>query len=136
VTDALIPPEGATESRMSIGDHTLVVQRTDSGAVIRLLGSEGARPIEIEITPSGPVLRLRTGVSIVVDRALSLGAETVTISARRELSLRSQDKVLLSAGGEMASDAAAQTIVASDRDVKIRANDDVVLNGERIRLNG
>jgi hypothetical protein len=121
---------------MSIGDHTLVVQRTDSGAVIRLLGSEGARPIEIEITPSGPVLRLRTGVSIVVDGALSLGAETVTISARRELSLRSQDKVLLSAGGEMASDAAAQTIVASDRDVKIRANDDVVLNGERIRLNG
>ena len=38
--------------------------------------------------------------------------------------------------GEFACQAGAHTIVARDRDVTIDANDDVIVNGEHIRLNG
>jgi len=136
LTNVLAPMKADRESRISVGDHTLFLERTDSGAVIRLVSPDGSRPIEIEITPSGPILRLRSGMAIAVDGAVSLGAETVDICARRELSLRSEGKIIVHAGGEMASEADAHTIVARSRDVRVSANDDVIMNGERIRLNG
>lgn len=136
MTKALIPVEADRESRISVGDHTPVLESTHSGGIIRLVAPDGSRPLEIEITPSGPVLRLRSGIAIAVEGAISLGAGTVNISARKELSLHSEGQVLLRAGGPMAMEADAHTIVARSRDVRVTANDDIVMNGERIRLNG
>jgi hypothetical protein len=136
MTNTLVPTAPGKVSSVTVGDHRIVFKRTDSGAVIKLVSVTGDSPIEIEITPSGPLLRLRTGVSIVVEGPLSVGAETVSICARKELSLSSEGEVTFRARGEITSEAKAQTIVARARDVKISANDDVVMNGERIRLNG
>jgi hypothetical protein len=135
--DSLIPSNNHPDSNcLSVGNHRLEISRTESGATIRLLGPDGTQPLEIDIGPSGPVLRLRAGLSIAIEGPIAIGGDMVSIRARREMSLHSDGNLSLSASGRLTCEAAAHTIVARDRDVIIDANDDVVVNGERIRLNG
>lgn len=106
-------------SRVALGAYELVFERTAAGGAVRLVGRDGAQPIEIEVTPAGPVLRLRAGLAIAVDGDVDLAGRRISLHARDGLSL--------------ASDAAVD--VRSGGDVSVQANDDVKLNGERIQLN-
>lgn len=134
--DSLVPSNNGSSTCVPVGNHRLEINQTESGAVIRLLGPNGTRPVEIDITPSGPVLRLGTGLSIVVDGPLAIAGEVVDIRATKSLSLYSDGDIKLSAAHAVASEAAEHTIVARDRNITLDANDDVAINGERIRLNG
>jgi adhesin HecA-like repeat protein len=136
---ALLSPPGSEaprESRVAIGSYALVLERTDAGGVLRIVGQDAGQPIEIEVTAAGPVLRLRSGLAIAIDGALSLDAQTLSLHARRQLSLTCDGTIDVRAGGDLAMEAAAHTITARLGDVAIRANDDVDLRGERIKLNG
>lgn len=106
-------------SRITLGGYHLVLERTDTGGVLRLIGRDGAQPIELAITPEGPVLRLRSGLAVVVDGELAVTADEMSLHARRALRMSSDEQVDVRSGG----------------DVALRANDDVKLNGERIELN-
>lgn len=125
----------APETRIVIGGHTLTVEHTAEGGVLRLLSPSGAKPIEIEVTPHGPVLRLGSGLSIAVAGRLDIAADEVSLSARRDLSLRSDGTVHVQAGGDMTTEAEAHRITARRGDVALEGNDDVILTGERIRMN-
>jgi hypothetical protein len=116
---AVSTTEPSAPSRIALGAYHLVLERTDTGGVVRLVGGDGAQPIELAITPEGAVLRLRSGLALVVDGELALTADQMSLHARRALRLTSDEQVDLRSGG----------------DVALRANDDVKLNGERIELN-
>ena len=113
---AVQPP---SQSRIALGAYQLIFERTPGGGAVRLVGEDGAQPIEIEVTPAGPVLRLRAGLAIAVDGALDLTADRLSLHGRAALSLASDGAVDIRSGG----------------DVAMQANDDVRLNGERIKLN-
>ena len=128
-------PVDAAQACIALGEHWLVLQRTAAGGILRLFGRDGAAPLTVEITAAGPVLRLGSGLAILADGALSLAADTIELSARRGVRIASGDGIELCAAGELRAEAAGQSLIARQGDVVVRANDDVRLNGERIKLN-
>lgn len=126
---------GPTVARLRLGSCEVVIERTETGGVLRLVAADGAQPLEIEVGPRGPLLRLRAGIGIVVDGPISLSAQAVALTAREEISLNSGGGIALRADGDVTSEGRDNTIVARLGDVAIRANDDVRVNGERIKLN-
>jgi hypothetical protein len=121
--------------RLHIGQHVLVIQRTATGGVLSLATADGSQPIEIEITPTGPILRLRTGLAVSVAGPISLSADSLTIQTQKQLSLISGGTLNIEAAGDLTTVADAQTISARLGDVRLDANDDVVLRGERVKMN-
>ncbi|MGD0835593.1 MAG: PIN domain-containing protein [Polyangia bacterium] len=87
---------------------------------------------------------LRNGMvtsSIVVAELLYGVARSSRPEGNRRVALRGIQRFdivpfTFSTRRELACQAGAHTIVARDRDVTIDANDDVIVNGEHIRLNG
>jgi hypothetical protein len=104
---------------VAFGGYQLLVERTETGAVLRVVGGDGTQPLELALTPAGPVLRLRAGLAIAVEGELALTADQMSLHARGALRLTSDERVDIRSGG----------------DVAVQANDDVKLNGERIELN-
>ena len=123
------------QTRITFGEHVLEIERTADGGLVRLLSPAGARPLEIEITPRGPVLRLGSGLAVSVAGKLDIGADEVVLSAKHDLELRSEGTMHVQARGDMVTQAEAHLIKARLGDVELKANDDVVINGERIRMN-
>ena len=66
---------------------------------------------------------------------MEFAAEEISLTARHELKLQSEGTMALQASGDMSIDAEAHSISARMGDVKIKANDDVIALGERIRMN-
>ena len=134
-TESVSLIETSSEIRMVIGKHVVSVERTESGGTLKLIATDGSQPLEIEITPAGPILRLRTGLAVSIEGPVTLSAEDMALHARNRLSLSSDGAIDMQAGGDMNSLAEAHTIKARLGDVKLQANDDVVMLGERIKMN-
>jgi hypothetical protein len=121
--------------RLHIGQHVLILQRTATGGTLSLVAADGSQPIEIEITPAGPILRLRSGLAVSVAGPISVSAQALTIQATEQLTLTSGGALDIEAAGDLTTTAEAQTISARLGDVRVQANDDVVLRGERVKMN-
>lgn len=121
---------------MQVGGHVLLVERTATGAVVRLIARDGAEPLELQLTDRGAVLRLRAGLTVAFDGDLTLQADAIALQAQKHLALSSEGDVTVTAGGPMRSEARAHEIIATRGDVRVAANDDVLVTGEQIRLNG
>ena len=120
---------------MVLGQHVLHVERTATGGVLRLVGADGGRPLEIEVTPQGPILRFGAPLALAVDGGLSIDADSISIRARTDISLISQGSITVQAEGRLQTTARTQEIRANLGGVNITANDDVVVDGERVLLN-
>jgi hypothetical protein len=118
-----------------LGTHVLHIQRTKDGGTLRLEAGDGDQRLEIEVSPNGPVVRLGTSLSITVDGALSIDADTISLRARRAMNLASGGPLTIVAAGDLVSSAESQEIRGTLGDVRIAANDEVVVDGERIKLN-
>jgi len=125
----------AHSASFALGGHVVVVERTSGGGVLRLVAEGGAQPLEIEVTPAGAVLRLKGALTVAVNGPLTLAGEEVAIQAARGLSLTSGGPMHLRAAGDLAAEADAHRIAARLGSVRVDASDDVVLRGERIKLN-
>jgi hypothetical protein len=123
------------ESRLTIGDHVVVVERNAGGGVLRLIAADGNLPLEIAITREGAVLRLGRGLTVSVAGPVALEAESLAVKARSGLALDSGGPLQIHAGGDIVTSGDAQTIVARKGNVDVTANDDVNLRGERIKMN-
>ncbi len=123
------------ESRLTIGDHVVVVERNAAGGVLKLIATDGSLPLEIAITKDGAVLRLGRGLTVSLAGALSLQVESLAVNARAGITLDSGGPLQLHAAGDVVSSGDAQTIVARKGNVDVTANDDVTLHGERIKMN-
>jgi hypothetical protein len=123
------------ESRLTIGDHVIVVERHAEGGVLKLIAADGNLPLEIAVTREGAVLRLGRGISVSVAGPVTLEAESLAVKARSGISLDSGGPLQLHAGGDIVTSGDAQTVVARRGNVDVTANDDVTLHGERIKMN-
>ena len=133
--EALATPPRSSREQLAIGTHVLVLERTENGGVLKLIADDGTQPMEIEVTPAGPILRLRNGLAISVEGSIALSGESLSLHAQKQLSLVSDGALDIRVAGDMTSHAEAHTISARLGDVHLQANDDVVLRGERIKMN-
>jgi uncharacterized protein (DUF2345 family) len=113
----------------------LTIERRDDQALIRLLGEDGAQSLVIEVGPNGPVLRVGSGLAIAIEGELSLSAKRVDIHGREGVQLRSGGDTVLYSEGDLTSSAREHQLESRLGDVRLDANDDIKLTGERIRLN-
>lgn len=125
----------SAESRLIIGDHVVVVERHAAGGVLKLIAADGNLPLEIAITKEGAVLRLGRGLAVSVAGPLALEVESLAVNARSGIALDSGGPLQLHASGDIVTTGDGQTIVARKGNVDVMANDDVTLQGERIKMN-
>ena len=111
-----------------LGDHFLHIEPAADGHHLRLIGPAGAQSLEIVVTSQGPVLRLGSGLRIELTGELAVDAERVALHGR--------SGVALTSGGEVAITAATHLSAKADLgEVRVKANDDLRLDGERILMN-
>jgi hypothetical protein len=121
--------------KIPVQGHVLTIERRADEALIRLHRADGNQALAIELGPNGPVLRLGSGLAIAVEGELSFSAEHVDIHGRTGVQLRSGGDTVLQSEGDLMSSAREHVLEARLGDVRLDANDDVKLTGERIRLN-
>lgn len=111
-----------------LGEHFLHIEPAADGHHLRIVGPGGGQSVEIVVTPQGPVLRLGSGLRIELVGDLAVDAERVVLHGR--------NGVTLTSGAEVAIAAATHLTAKADLgDVRVKANDDLRLDGERILMN-
>ena len=118
------------------GQHRIALRRDDALDTLELIGRDGRVVLAIEVSERGPVLRFEgAGLAIKAAGELSLEAKRLTLHAEEALALSTGGDLLLAAAGDLHSTARVQTITAELGDVRVEANDDVRIDGERVLVN-
>jgi hypothetical protein len=115
--------------------HRLQVCRSDREDVVTLLDREGETAFTLRLTEQGPILSFERGLTIETRETLGLVARRVDICGTEGVSLRSGGDAAIDVAGELTTSAHTQHLSARLGNVNVKANDDVRLNGERIKLN-
>jgi hypothetical protein len=111
---------------------------------VTVRGVEGQVELEVTLTERGPVLRFRAAeMQLEAAGRLSVQCEELDVQATRGIRHETQGDLEQLVGGdaatvvsgELRSQARSTEIRSMRGDVRIRANDDVRLNGERVKLN-
>ncbi len=111
--------------------------------LITLTAPDGRVCLSVALRPEGPVVQVQAqSLSVASDGVLRLACDRLEIQAPGGTSLRTGSleqeiagDLRTRAGGIIDSEAHAQRLHARRGDVALSANDDVTLDGERVRLN-
>lgn len=127
------------------GNQKLVIQRTrpmppapvsDSEDLVRLLNAEGATALTIRLGAEGAVIELGGGpVALNVEGDLAISSKRLLLHGREEVSISSGADIRVEAQENALVQAKRQELVATRGNLKAYANDDVLIDGERIRMN-
>ena len=129
--------DGCLEESLELsGRQRMVVVRRPDGDLVQFLSRQGEITLSVQLTEQGPVLRFE-GASLVLQAAgsLSVEAENLHLHGRKSVSLSTDGDLGLRAAGDLTSEARIQNLTATLGNVNVRANDDVKVLGERIRMN-
>ncbi len=118
------------------GRHRVDIRRGDGVDALELVAHDGKILLSIEISERGPVLRFD-------GPALTIRARAAPARDAQNLPLRPEISLTLTPGGDLEfsappdlrSTARQQKITAELGDVRVEANDDVRLDGERVLVN-
>jgi uncharacterized protein (DUF2345 family) len=132
------------ESKLPALQHGYAV-RVPQADLIEVVAPGGELCLSIRLDVGGPIVEVRAAALRVASQGdLSLDCDRFEVNARQDIALVSgggiaQDAhgdVTIRADGEIATEAEGQQHHARRGNVDIRANDDVMLEGERVKLNG
>lgn len=119
-----------------IGEHELQIQRAFGNDVIRIVNPEGRVGITISVTRDGFTLNLEgAGLRLATTGTLGISAERLALHGEKGIDITTGGDATIRAAGDMHSEARVQNITATLGNVNVQANDDVRVDGERIRLN-
>jgi hypothetical protein len=117
------------------GDHALEVRRGPEDDVLSIVGPTGAG-ISISVTREGITVTLAgAGLRLQTTGALAIHADALALHGTRGVSISTGGDAEIRAAGDLRTSGAAQRIEARSGNVDIEANDDVCVDGERVRLN-
>jgi hypothetical protein len=118
------------------GRNRLEIRRGRTEDDLRLVAPGGALTLSITVTDAGAVLRVE-GAALLVQSsgAVAIDAASVTIRGRDAVTLVSGGDAHIVAAGHLNAEADSIGVHATVGDVEVRANDDVRLDGERVRMN-
>ncbi|HEY0134349.1 MAG TPA: hypothetical protein VGB85_09725 [Nannocystis sp.] len=115
-----------------------------SEGVLSIKAPDGRVFLKITLGADGPMVELQSAsLSVAARGELTLDCQKLAINAAEGVAIRSggdivqvaQGDVRVVAGGVIDSEGHAQNLRARRGDVQLTANDDVALDGERVRLN-
>jgi hypothetical protein len=146
---ALAPaPRGAPSSHGRVvplaSGRSIEIAEEGAGDHIQVRSAEGQIVVSVRLTDQGPVLSLAgASLEIAATKTLSLSCDTLRIQAAHDAAVevggslheRVRGSVVREAGKSARTTACEVTLEASPGGVAIRANDDVDIVGERVRLN-
>ncbi len=136
IVSGKIRPDSAKETMASTFSNGYALKVNHEEEKVEILSTQGQVVITIEMTEKGPQIQLEGAkLAVRASEELSLKSKHLHIEAEESLTLRSQGNLIQEVGKDLISQAEAQYLKASLGDVQIRANDDVRLDGERIKLN-
>jgi hypothetical protein len=116
--------------------HKLVIEQTPTSSSLTIVGRHGCPALVVHVTENGPVVRMESAsLKIEVEGELSLTSDRLTVHGRESLSLTSGGDITIGTPGDLSSEARTQKLTAHLGNVDIKANDDVTMHGERIRMN-
>lgn len=118
------------------GEHVLEIVRGGEENVLRVISPNGGAGLSITISTQGISVAV-TGASVALRAAgkLSIDAEELSLHGRSGLTMTTGGDARIEAARDLSSEARIQNIHARLGNVNVRANDDVCLDGERVRLN-
>lgn len=103
---------------------------------IRIVAPGGATCVRITLSEAGPIVEVQAAqLAVHTAGKLDLSAGSLSLQAVEDLELRAGRNVSIVADAEIETVAFSQRIEATRGDVHLVANDDVRVDGERIRLN-
>ena len=114
------------------------------GKVLRLHAPDGRVCLTISLLPSGPMVELSaSALTVATAGDLTLDCDRFQVNAQRDVVIvaggsiahDASGDVTTRADGEIRTEAIAQQLRARLGNVDVIANDDVSLEGERVRLN-
>lgn len=133
-TESAESPESRS-MKLSSG-RKLVVEQKENGDRITLQTAGDCIELEIMITEKGPVLRFQSADLLFSSSGkVAVECEDFHVRARRSLVCESEGDLKQTAKSSFSAVGEACSVRASRGDVEIKANDDVRVKGERIRLN-
>lgn len=124
--------------------YSVAIQQQPGGDTLAVHAPDGELCVSISLTPEGPHVELRAcSLNIAAEGDLRLGANRLTIEAASDLTVRAGGDLHQEAGGDVRvaaqgsfrSAAFDQRHEATTGNLELEANDDVSLEGERVRLN-
>jgi|GEM_PF-6067975 len=103
---------------------------------LRITADCGQLCATIHLGPGGPRIEVHGGtLHASADTTLHLNADNIEICARTSLTMSSGGTIRQDAIGAIQSEAFEHQIESTHGEIRLIANDDVALDGERIRLN-
>ncbi len=109
---------------------------SSAGDRLDVKAPDGRVCLSIQMTPEGPRVEIAAAaLAVTAAGTLSLAADTLRLDARRDLAITTGGDVNIEAAGALVTRAVEQRIEATLGDVRIGANDDVRVDGERVLLN-
>ena len=124
--------------------HSLTILDKKGSDVVQVRNAEGLTLFTIEITEQGTNLNIGAkNINLIAEDKLNLSGNEITIDSTKKTVLTSrgdyENKIEGNYNSETKGDslnvAKTHTVKASLGDVKLQANDDIKLNGERVKLN-
>jgi hypothetical protein len=116
-------------------EQTLVVERGPDLDVLQIVRPDGQACLTVHVTPEGPVLRFEGSLVLEATGGLAINAQQIALHGRDGLALSSGGDARIDVAGDLHSRARIQNITAVLGNVNVKANDDVRMNGERIKMN-
>jgi hypothetical protein len=118
------------------GHRRLEIERAHGEDVLRISNPSGAPALTLLVREGEIEIRLEAGsLALRADGDLALEARSISMRGREGILLESGGDARIAAEGTLVQEAARQRIRAHCGDVDVRANDDVKIDGERIRMN-
>jgi hypothetical protein len=117
------------------GGQRLLVERGAQNDFVTLVAPTGQVTLSIRITPAGPILQCQGGLKVEATGPLELAGRSVAIRGLEGVTIESGGDAQIDVAGDLSTTARIQHIQARLGNVNVKANDDVRLRGERIRLN-
>jgi hypothetical protein len=128
--------EAAVQTISLIDRHSLEISRSATDNVLRIVSPDGRTGVTVTVTAQGITLSITGGdLTLQTSGALAIDAERVALHGRNGVAITSGGDLSLQVAGDIHSEARIQNIKARLGNVNIKANDDVKLTGERIKLN-
>jgi len=122
------PEAEVVESLEVVGQRRIVLRRCGDSDALTLLERDGKVAVSVTITEGAVTLTIGgADLEVAVERNLSIRAQNIALEGR--------DGVAITTAGPLVTTGRSQQLTATHGDVAVDANDDVKLNGERIRLN-
>ena len=134
-----VPSEGDGNFSVPLrfgGQLAVEGQNQEGGEQIILRAPDGEVQLKITVTEDGPLLHFRAAaLQLESEGALRVDCEDLEIRARGNIDQQANGDLVQLAKGDLNIRADRCHMSARRGDVRVWANDDVRLNGERVKLN-